>query len=83
MEKNNDPSTGSGTNKNQNVKELTDEQLKEITGGFFSEECRQKANECKAIPDCDQQKICYENLKQTGCTLSILECVGLSTSINF
>ena len=34
MEKNNDPSTSSGTNKNQNVKELTDEQLKEVAGGI-------------------------------------------------
>ena len=33
MENNNDPSTGSGTNKNQNVKELTDEQLKLVAGG--------------------------------------------------
>ena len=75
MEQNNDPSTGSGTNKNQNVKELTDEQLKEITGGLFSEECRQKAKECNAIPDCGQQNICYENLKQTGCTFLIGGCV--------
>ena len=74
MENNNDPSTGSGTNKNQNVKELTDEQLKEITGGLLSNECRQKAKECEAITDCGQQKICYENLKQTGCTVLILAC---------
>ena len=33
MEKNNDPSTSSGTNKNKNVEELTDEQLKEVAGG--------------------------------------------------
>ena len=33
MEKNNDPSTSSGTNKNKNVKELTDEQMKKVAGG--------------------------------------------------
>ena len=33
MEKNNDPSTSSGTNKNKNVEELTDEQLKQVAGG--------------------------------------------------
>ena len=33
MENNNDPSTGSGTNKNQKVEELNDEQMKKVTGG--------------------------------------------------
>ena len=44
MENNNDPSTGSGTNKNQNVKELTDEQLKQVAGG--------EMNLCTAIFGC-------------------------------
>ena len=34
MENNNDPSTGSGTNKNKKIEELTDEQLKEVAGGW-------------------------------------------------
>ena len=34
MENNNDPSTGSGTNKNKKVEELNDEQLKEVAGGL-------------------------------------------------
>ena len=34
MEKNNDPSTGSGTNKNPNVEELSDEQLNKVAGGI-------------------------------------------------
>ena len=33
MEQNNDPSKGSGTNKSPNVKELSDEQLKQVAGG--------------------------------------------------
>ena len=39
MENNNDPSTGSGTNKNQNVKELTDEQMKQVAGGEIGLNC--------------------------------------------
>ena len=34
METNNDPSTGSGTNKNKKIEELSDEQLKEVAGGI-------------------------------------------------
>ena len=34
MENNNDPSTGSGTNKNPNVEELSDEQLNKVAGGM-------------------------------------------------
>ena len=34
MENNNDPSTGSGTNKNKKVEELSDEQMKKVTGGI-------------------------------------------------
>ena len=34
MENNNDPSTGSGTNKNKKIEELSDEQLKEVAGGI-------------------------------------------------
>ena len=33
MKTNNDPSTGSGTNKNKKIEELSDEQLKEVAGG--------------------------------------------------
>ena len=33
METNNDPSTGSGTNKNKKVEELSDEQLNKVAGG--------------------------------------------------
>ena len=34
MEKNNDPSTGSGTNKNKKIEELTDDQLNKVAGGI-------------------------------------------------
>ena len=75
MENNNDPSTGSGANKNQNVKELTDEQLKEVAGGVILE-CAQKVAECKAIPDCDQQTACLKNLKKNGCHIIAIGCTS-------
>ena len=55
MEKNNDPSTGSGTNKNQNVKELTDEQLKEVAGGRTFPACGSNLNSScvKRDKDCN------------------------------
>ena len=49
MENNNDPSTGSGANKNQNVKELSDEQLKEVAGGggeTYFIECQKDPHYC-------------------------------------
>ena len=39
MKTNNDPSTGSGTNKSPNVEELTDEQLKQVAGGESNLNC--------------------------------------------
>ena len=69
MENNNDPSTGSGTNKNKKVEELSDEQLKEVAGGRTFPACGSIfISSCVKIDkDCDCTK-CAEGyvLQQQG-----------------
>ena len=76
MKTNNDPSTGSGTNKNQKIEELSDEQLKQVAGGINKRECPQKVVECHAIQDCKQQALCLENLRENGCSFTASVCVS-------
>ena len=62
-------------NVNKNVKELTDEQLKEVAGGIGEQECIQKEAECHALPDCIQQAGCLNNLKKNGCFIIESACM--------